>query len=325
MSINSTPNQTNNEDTNSPNHPLFLHQHDHPGLILITKKLTRSENYTTWRRSMTIALNAKNKLQIVTGDYAEPDANSRNKAPWDRTNDMIISWILNTITEQIGNSISFVNSAAALWKELQENYSQLDGHRIYQLSNEITQLKQTDCTVEVYYQKLKGFWDELDALESPYVCTCQCTCENGRTNGERDQRKRLMQFLMGLDECYANIRGQLLLMQPLPTVAKAYGMIRQEEKQREVNSIKTSNSIALSSYSSNRNYNSNGNRWNTNKTTGTYERRSPFKKGISCGNCGLEGHNKEECYKIVGTLQGIHYMGNTNLHQNHNIPKLLTQ
>ncbi|XP_071741273.1 uncharacterized protein [Rutidosis leptorrhynchoides] len=115
---------------------------------------------------------------------------------------------------------------SALWKELQENYSQLDGHRIYQLSNDITQLKQINCTVEIYYHKLKGLWDELDALESPYTCTYQCTCENGRTNGERDQRKCLIQFLMGLDECYSNIRGQILLLQPLPSVGKAYGMIR---------------------------------------------------------------------------------------------------
>ncbi|XP_071687858.1 uncharacterized protein [Rutidosis leptorrhynchoides] len=123
MSINSSTNLITAEDTNSPNNPLFLHQHDHPGLILISKKLTGSENYSNWRRSMTIALNAKNKLQIVTGDYTEPSEDSRNKALWYRTNDMIISWILNTISDQIGNSLSFVNSATALCKELQENYS----------------------------------------------------------------------------------------------------------------------------------------------------------------------------------------------------------
>lgn len=174
---------------------------------------------------MMIALNAKNKLQIVTGVFPEPNSTSRARALWERTNDMIISWILNTITDQIGNSLNFVNTAANLWSELQEHYSQLDGHRIYQLINDITQLKQNDCTIEVYYQKLKGYWDELDTLEAPYMCICPCTCENGKANGERDQRKRLMQFLMGIDECYSNVRGQMLLMQPLPTVAKAYNMI----------------------------------------------------------------------------------------------------
>ena len=109
---------------------------------------------------------------------------------------MIISWILNTVTDQISNNLSFVHSASALWQELQEHYSQLDGHRIYQLTNEIIQLKQNNSSIEMYYQKLKGLWDEIDALEVPYMCTCHCVCENGRLNGARESRKRLLQFLM---------------------------------------------------------------------------------------------------------------------------------
>ncbi|GKD67089.1 hypothetical protein Tco_1309197 [Tanacetum coccineum] len=35
------------EDTNSSNHLLFLHQNDHPGLILISKKLIGSDNYSS--------------------------------------------------------------------------------------------------------------------------------------------------------------------------------------------------------------------------------------------------------------------------------------
>ncbi|GJW70285.1 hypothetical protein Tco_0127202 [Tanacetum coccineum] len=110
-----------------------------------------------------------------------------------------------------------------------EHYSQLDGHRIYQVTNDIINHKQSNTIIELYYHKLKGLWDELDALEAPYACLCKCDCDNGRTNGERDQRKRLIQFLMGLDESYTNVRGQILLMQPLPLVSKAYNQLPQDE------------------------------------------------------------------------------------------------
>nr|GEZ69946.1 cysteine-rich RLK (receptor-like protein kinase) 8 [Tanacetum cinerariifolium]GEZ94888.1 cysteine-rich RLK (receptor-like protein kinase) 8 [Tanacetum cinerariifolium] len=50
-------------------------------------------------RSMMIALNAKNKLKIITGEYIEPEVGSRMRAMWKKTNDMIISWILNSIAE----------------------------------------------------------------------------------------------------------------------------------------------------------------------------------------------------------------------------------
>jgi hypothetical protein len=311
MASNSNNTIPDDNDTNSPNHPLFLHQNDHPGLILISKKLTGSDNYGQWKRSMLIALNANNKLKIVTGDYGEPDADSRLRALWERTNDMVISWILNTIAEQISNSLNFVNTAVGLWKELQEHYSQLDGHRIFQITNDLVQLKQNNCSIETYYHKLKGLWDECDALEAPYMCVCVCSCENGRVNGEREQRKRLMQFLMGLDECYANVRGKNLLMQPMPTVAKAYGMIRQEEKQREGYNNQSTVTAALSAHSNNPTTYYNNSRNNINFTQGESFNRShnqgestvnssSFKKGVMCGNCGKEGHIGEECYKLVG-------------------------
>ncbi|XP_071700335.1 uncharacterized protein [Rutidosis leptorrhynchoides] len=308
---------SSDDDLNSPNHLLYLHQNDHPGLILISKKLTGSDNFSSWRRSMMIALNAKNKLQIVTGQFVEPETSSRTRALWERTNDMIISWILKTISYEISNSLSFANTAKDLWKELQEHYSQLDGHRVYQLTNDITQLKQNQCTTEVYYHKLKGFWDEIYAIEAPYVCTCTCTCENGKTNVERDQRKRLMQFLMGLDECYSNIRGQILLMQPLPSVAKTYGMIRQEERQREAASTSkpiTSAALSANSYY-NRNSNNSSSKWSNNRftmNTGNQPKNSTFKKGIYCRNCGFEGHTKDECYKLVGYPVGYPLHGKFN-------------
>lgn len=296
---------TDSNDINSIHHPLYFHQNDHPGLVLISKKLTGSETYSSWKRSMMIALNARNKLKLINGSFPEPSGDSQIRSLWERAKDMVISWILNTVSEQIGNNLSFVNSASALWKELHEHYSQLDGHRTYQASNEIIQLKQVSTPVELYYHKLKGYWDELDALEAPYACTCKCDCENGRTNGEREQRKRLIQFLMGLDDSYTNIRGQILLLQPLPQVSKAYSMLRQEEKQRD---IPKSNPLtiptALNTYT-NRN-NSHSPKPNTPSTGQSTigNRKTPFRKGVICTNCRKEGHYGNECYRIVGFPQG---------------------
>ncbi|GJU35884.1 cysteine-rich receptor-like protein kinase 8 [Tanacetum coccineum] len=129
-------NSQNTKDINSPHHLLFFHPNDHLGLLLISKKLLGSENYITWRRSMLIAMSAKNKLKLINGEYEEQDPSSELRAYWERANDMI----LNTISKQIGNNLTFINSAYALWNKLHEHYSQLDGHRIYQLVNEIMDL-----------------------------------------------------------------------------------------------------------------------------------------------------------------------------------------
>ncbi|GJW60049.1 cysteine-rich receptor-like protein kinase 8 [Tanacetum coccineum] len=269
-------------DINSHHHPLYFHPNDHLGLLLISKQILRSENYSTWRRTY-----------------------------WERANDMLISWILNTVSEHIGNNLTFINSAHALWNELHEHFSQLDGHRIYQLTNEIVDLKQSNCTIETYYHKLKGLWDELDAIKAPYACSCKSVCNNRKENDEREQRKRLIQFLMGLDECYTNIRGQILLMQPLPTAAKAYSMLRQEEKQRETKKQHSNIPIALNTYRSSYSpsYNSsqrnnNPNHPNTQPNTQS-DRKNTFRKGILCGYCKKEGHSKEECFKLLGVTLAL--------------------
>nr|GEY37583.1 cysteine-rich RLK (receptor-like protein kinase) 8 [Tanacetum cinerariifolium]GEY91379.1 cysteine-rich RLK (receptor-like protein kinase) 8 [Tanacetum cinerariifolium] len=171
---------------------------------------------------------------------------------------------------------------------------------LYQVSNDIVQLKQLNTPLELYYQKLKGYRDELDALETPYACTCKCDCENRKTNGEREQRKRLIQFLMGLYDSYTNIRGHILLMQPSPLVFKAYGMLKQKEKQRDVpKTSPLSIPTALNTYSNTRNNSIKASPSNTISGQTTPSRRTPFRKGIICTNCQKEGHYGNECYKIV--------------------------
>ena len=67
---------------------------------------------------MMIALNARNKLKLINGEFFEPGVNSPLRSLWEIANDMVISWILNTISEQVGNNLSYVNYATALWNNL---------------------------------------------------------------------------------------------------------------------------------------------------------------------------------------------------------------
>lgn len=58
-----SPSSSLDNDVTSPLHPLYLHPNDHPGLLLISKKLQGSENYSTWKRSILIALSAKKQIE----------------------------------------------------------------------------------------------------------------------------------------------------------------------------------------------------------------------------------------------------------------------
>ncbi|GJS67755.1 hypothetical protein Tco_0682320 [Tanacetum coccineum] len=69
---------------------------------------------------------------------------------------------------------------------------------------------------------------------------------------------------------YANIRGQILLMQPLPPIVKAYKMVSQEEKQREGLIPKPPASVIFSTFLNNQRYNLNNFRGNRPTSQGNH-------------------------------------------------------
>ena len=70
--------------------PYFTHHSDHPGLVLISKPLN-GDNYSTWKRAMTLALNSKNKLCFVNGSIKIPseETDPEGYTVWSRCNDMV--------------------------------------------------------------------------------------------------------------------------------------------------------------------------------------------------------------------------------------------
>lgn len=73
-----------------PSDPHYLHPCDHPGLVLVTPPFD-GKNYGEWRRSIRIALSAKNKVRFIDGTLARPDKTSDKFHLRKRCNDTVIS------------------------------------------------------------------------------------------------------------------------------------------------------------------------------------------------------------------------------------------
>lgn len=106
--------------------PLYLHPSDHPGLILVSKTFEGS-GFAAWKHAMSIALSAKNKLGFVNGEITA-DTTPNQQVLWKRCNEMVISWIMNSISKDIGDSVLYAQSARELWTELNDRYGQANGN-----------------------------------------------------------------------------------------------------------------------------------------------------------------------------------------------------
>ena len=62
--------------------PLFIHNADHAGISLVSEKLTGLGNFNSWRRSMLLALGARNKDVFVTGVYPDLDDTHPDFGSW---------------------------------------------------------------------------------------------------------------------------------------------------------------------------------------------------------------------------------------------------
>ncbi|KAG2253070.1 hypothetical protein Bca52824_083206 [Brassica carinata] len=58
--------------------PYYLHNSDHAGLALVTDRLASGADFHSWRRSVRMALNVRNKLGFIDGTILKPSADHRD-------------------------------------------------------------------------------------------------------------------------------------------------------------------------------------------------------------------------------------------------------
>ncbi|KAL0374379.1 UNVERIFIED_CONTAM: Retrovirus-related Pol polyprotein from transposon RE2 [Sesamum radiatum] len=210
---------------------LRLQNTDHPGMGLVSVPLDGT-NYLSWSRAVRVALGAKQKLSFIHGNSQKPATGSEELEQWQRTDYMVISWLLNSVSKEIGEAFIYAPSARDLWVDLKDRFGESNGPFLYQIQREISSVSQGDQTISIYFTRLKKLWDELACLNPLPTCSCG----SSKALADMTSSSQLIQFLMGLNDAYDHVRNQILLMEPLPSIGKAYSMTLRVEKQREVHS-----------------------------------------------------------------------------------------
>ncbi|GAA0144153.1 transmembrane signal receptor [Lithospermum erythrorhizon] len=182
---------------------------------------------------MRIALEARDKYGFLTREV-EP-MNDVKFRQWRKVNSTLISWILNSVSRDIGRGFMFAHDAKMLWDEIKEAF----GGICIQLSSRMI---------------------------------------------------RLLVF-MGLNEEFDAIRNQILLMEPLPSVAKCYSMVTIVEKNKSVQEsvVEVMENTTMQprvQY---------GNKFDYRKKDVVQDKQSR-----KCEYCGKRGHLRSGCFKLKG-------------------------
>lgn len=95
-----------------------------------------------------------------------------------------------------------------------------------------------------------------------------------------------MQFFKGLNEPFSQVRGQILMMDPIPSIKKVFSLVVQEERQRFI----SPNIVA---------YNVDQNNPTVMATNFAYKSVKDIPK---CTHCGTLSQAMNKCYKVTRLL-----------------------
>ncbi|GKB33100.1 pyridoxal 5'-phosphate synthase-like subunit PDX1.2 [Tanacetum coccineum] len=291
---------------NNVNDPLYIASSNHPGMVL-TNTPFNGTNFHGWSRNVIMVLGAKLKLGFIDGSCNRPSVDSMDDQMWIRCDYMVTYWILNSMVAELSNAFLYAQSTCELWKEIAKRYGQSNGPFIYQLERELSQITQGkrelsqitqgNLTIASFFNKLKRCWDELQNLNGLPTCKCgkmrECTCSVIEKFIERDSNSKLIQFLMKLSDGYESVRSQILAMDPLPSVNKAYYIVQQIEKEKQV----TNHAFEPTAFFASMN-NKGGNSSKRDGKNVRNDYRHDVKR--TCTHCNQEGHTVDQCFEKIG-------------------------
>ena len=82
---------------------------------------------------------------------------------------MVTSWILNSITKDIIDSLLYINIAFEIWGDLCNRFHQSNGPQDFHIKKHIVALHQGSL-MSILTTQLKTLWDELKDFQPVPVC-----------------------------------------------------------------------------------------------------------------------------------------------------------
>ena len=133
------------ESSSSKVTPLFNNNTDDTNTAQRLSSILLNEfNYLPWSRAVTIALGGRSKLGFINGSISSPDVDSPDtKYIWLSKDQLVMSWILNSMKRNLAEIFSYSESAHDLWNAIRDMYgNQNNVAWIFQIHCEIANLHQ---------------------------------------------------------------------------------------------------------------------------------------------------------------------------------------
>ena len=163
---------------------------------IIPHKLN-GQNYLQWSQSMMMFISGRSKDEYLTENISKPDSTSAEYKTWRAENNMVMSWLINSMTTEIGENFLLYTTAKDIWDAARETFSSSENTaELFQVESTLQDLCQGENSVTIYYTTLTRYWQQLDLFEThEWKCT-----EDKAYFKQIVEKRHVFKFLKGLDK-----------------------------------------------------------------------------------------------------------------------------
>ncbi|XP_074318941.1 uncharacterized protein LOC141655787 [Silene latifolia] len=289
--------------TTEQSNPQNLIHVENPG-AKITLTAFNGNNYDEWSHDFQLAILAKGKSGYIDGTIKKPKTTDTTFETWRSTNALVTAWIYNSIEYTLRKQISRRPEAKLLWDDIKNRFCQTNDARIYKLQADLMACRQSPTeSLMNYYGRLIQIWDEILESDPLPECSCNpCVCNLVSLLDSRREKKKVRDFLMGLDDRYENTRSQILAIRPLPSLDLVYNRLLQDEGMRHISNARNDTRPDSMVFAARVQTGSrqNGGKEHTSARTNNGPSRDPTK--TYCIACKKPGHYFQSCFRVTGAF-----------------------
>ena len=126
-----------------------------------------------------------------------------------------MSWLINSMTNEIGENFLFYGITKEIWDATKENNSSFERTlELFSAESIFHELQLGDSCVTQYFNSLKCQWQQLDLFK---VHEWKCPKDEALYK-QIIEKKRVFKFLIGLNKDLDEVCGRILGTKPLPNV-----------------------------------------------------------------------------------------------------------
>lgn len=124
--------------------------------VQITTIRLNGDNFLRWSQSVSMYIWGRRKMGYLADDKKAPAEADPAYSTWDAKNSMVMTWLVNSMEEDISSNYMCYPTAQELWENVNQMYLDLGNQsQMFELTLKLGEMRQGEDSVTKYFNSLK--------------------------------------------------------------------------------------------------------------------------------------------------------------------------